>query len=479
MLRELNLVNYGRHIEKKVEFKEGTNIIIGENRSGKTQICEAVSFALYGKTQNSTLEKIINLNADKVSANLITDDFDITRKRKSNSSSLEGLKDFELKNFLNIDYKEFLSIFYISSSEQQSLFDASYLRNFLINIFYLNKYSKIYDKLKMEYKILQEANIDIPKVNKDLLKKRFDRIKKYIQTKEDSIKKYQEIDDKIRSALNKISSKQGELIAQTRQIKKQINLLNAGKCYECSRPYSTEDIQAGLKKLNESLKKIQSQQKEIEIKEKEINTKDVKCSNIMNKIHRRINKAHLLISTIKAKAQQTVPKVNIERIKEIESILPVFNPKGFPSYLLQVYIPVITETANNLLNVIFSDTQIQIRTEKPESNKPDFKPFIKREDKTLELKELSGSERVLVNLCFRLGVMIIYKRLHETCIDTLIIDEGLERLDDINSIKILKLFENCYNLGFLKQAIVITHKDILKSQDNINYIELTRRDNES
>ena len=121
MLKEANLKEFAIHRALSIKFKKGPNAIVGENRVGKTQLLEAICFAYFGKTKNSKLEKIINFDAEEASANIVSDKFDVTRKRKKNSSSLEGIKKLELDNHLNLDYQEFLSMFYISAHEQKSL----------------------------------------------------------------------------------------------------------------------------------------------------------------------------------------------------------------------------------------------------------------------------------------------------------------------------------------------------------------------
>jgi len=56
----------------------------------------------------------------------------------------------------------------------------------------------------------------------------------------------------------------------------------------------------------------------------------------------------------------------------------------------------------------------------------------------------------------------------------MLIDEGLERVDDDNSMRVLQMLKHFMKLNFLNQVILVTHKTILKDQKNINYIELRR-----
>jgi len=471
MLKKINLDSFGIHKSLEINFQPGINALIGANRTGKTHIMEGICFGLHGKTQNSKLEKIINFDSNKATVDLSLTEFNVSRSRTNSGSVLSGIKKLELENFLHLNYQEFLSIFYISSHEQKSLFDPTYLRQFLISIFNLDKYSTIYQRLKVEYAGLSAVNVEIKAVNLPLIKKRFVKVKGLCSGYKKNLEKYEIIDNKIRSILNQISKKESEYSFKKQGLKKEFALLKSGKCSECARPYDKKHIEAGLKRVKTVFKAIQQQEAILTKKQKEVGIKSTKCNKIMGKIDSKINRARRILVILQERAKQQ-PTVNKVRLKELEQLIPIFDPKGFPSYLLKTYIPVITQTANQLLSIIFPDTIVDIRTERPESNRPDFKPFIHRGDKILEMGDLSGSERVLVNLCFRLGIMVIFKQLCNTCIDFMLIDEGLEKVDDDNCLKVLSLFENFMDMGFLKQVIMVTHKDVLKTQDQVHYVEL-------
>lgn len=79
---------------------------------------------------------------------------------------------------------------------------------------------------------------------------------------------------------------------------------------------------------------------------------------------------------------------------------------------------------------------------------------------------------MLINLCLRLGIIVIAKQLNNTSIDFLLCDEGLEKIDDENSLLVLELLKNFISLGYLKQVVVVTHKDKLKQLQDVNYINL-------
>lgn len=472
MIKEIKLDGFGIHKTFSASFKEGINGIIGPNRHGKTQIMEAICYALFGKTQNSKLEKIINFESKEARVKLNLTDFKVARKRTATSSTLEDISKLDLDTRIGLDYNEFLSIFYISSHEQKSLFDPAYLRKFLISIFNLDRYSKRYDVLSAEYRGLQAAEKDVKKVNTDLLKHRFEHIKNILSKIKTSSLKYEELEQKLNKADRAISSKWGELRAYKAQIQRKISQVNQNKCSSCGQKIHDDYKKAVLQRVKEAQLKVNKFEQTLKLKQNELNKKQQFIDSKLSDARDKILRGKQLLIRIQERLKDTGNRSNKDRIALLEKVLPILNPKGFPAYLLQIYIPVITETTNNLLQTIFPDMSVSIRTEKPESNQPDFKPLIHKGNNVQEMVDLSGSERAIVNLCFRLGIMVIYKQLCKTCIDFFMVDEGFEKVDDINSISVIKLFESFLSMGYLKQVFLVTHKDILKKLININYTEI-------
>lgn len=477
MIQKIKLKGFGKHKDLTVDLDPGINAIIGRNRMGKTHIMESICYGLYGKTKNSRLDRIINFDMKSATVDIKLDgDISVQRKRTENQSKLSKIKKTDLEKHLGLSYQEFLSIFYISSHDQKSLFDPSYLRKFLISLFDLEQYSKKYTELRTELKTLQSVRENTPKVNKRLLKERFERVKAITQKTSAKICKYKEAEKSLNKKLNEVYSIRGTVSAKERQIKSKISLMKQGKCPKCRRDFHQENIDKTLAKGRAAFKKLGEVNKKLDKKQDLIQKKLDKIDDAVTEIERELARGRRLMTIIKEKAKEKESHRNTERIRDLEQVLPVFAPKGFPSYLLKVYLPVITETTNNLLQVIFPDIRVKVRTEKPESNKPDFKPLVYRSSEdgedVLEMKDLCGSECAVVNLCFRLGIMVIIKQLSDTSIDFFMVDEGFERIDNENSVAVLKLFENFMELGYLNQVLLVTHKQILKEQSNINYIEL-------
>jgi len=472
MILEVTLKTFGIHRNFHAKFMQGINCIIGANRQGKTHIMEAICYAFFGKTQNSKLEKIINFDATEAEVQLVTDKYKVTRKRTNLQSLLTQTTKLALETDLNVDYSEFLSIFYISSHEQNSLFDATYLRKFLISLFKLDRYSKKYESLNAEYRGLQAVEQETKKFNLQHIKTRCDKINKYLNTQTVSKAELDIISNRLSQASFTLATKRGELNANIMAAKKRLAQVNQQQCAACGQKIDTTYKQTVYAEVEKTQEKIEKLNIILVQKDSEVKQKQERINKQLSIIENHLTKGHQLLARLQEQARTSMVRKNQQRIDDLAKVLPILNPKGFPAYLLQVYIPVITETTNNLLQTIFPDMRITIRTEKPESNQPDFKPLIHKNETTQEMSDLSGSERAVVNLCFRLGIMVIYKQLCKTSIDFMLFDESFEKLDDSNAIKILDLFNNFIEMGYLKQVFLVTHKDILKTQPNLNYIEL-------
>lgn len=100
----------------------------------------------------------------------------------------------------------------------------------------------------------------------------------------------------------------------------------------------------------------------------ELQEKNTKGGQKIAQIEGKIVRGSRLLTIIKARATQATVAPNTGRIKELEQILPIFASSGFPSYILQLYLPQIEATANQLLSLVFPELSLTICNTKPESN---------------------------------------------------------------------------------------------------------------
>ena len=472
MIKKLKLKNFCQHKDVELDFTEGINILLGKNTKGKTNFLESISFVEYSKTNHSTIDKVINYDSNQASVEAIHDDFEVKRSRQKGLSKLSKIKKVDLDSKLNVDYQEYLRIFYLSVHESSKLFDSSYLKKFLITLFNIEKYTKTYDRLRMELNALKTVQPP-KKINRVLLTQRFNRVKEIVVKLKEKRADLEAGGKKYYAAKEKINLARGKLESTKEEYRKKVNRVKWDKCYTCDRPITAKEKAPAIKELRLQKPKILAAEKLVSEKYTKVKLLIDQHATKIGVLDNRISKGRIMLATIKEKLSEKQDSPNIIRIKELQKILPVFSNNGFPAYLLQVYTPVIQETANSLIQLIFRGLSIKIRTYRPNSNIPDFKVMIYRHGIEVgTLDDLSGAERVLVNLCLRLGVTVIYKQLHNTSIDWMLVDEGLEKFDEENSLKIVHLFKNFIKLGYLKQIIIVTHKEELKNLDNVNYITI-------
>ncbi len=58
MIKSISLQNWKTHLDTKLEFSKGTNVIVGKMGSGKSSIMDAISFALYGTFPSQATRKV-------------------------------------------------------------------------------------------------------------------------------------------------------------------------------------------------------------------------------------------------------------------------------------------------------------------------------------------------------------------------------------------------------------------------------------
>jgi len=102
MITSIRLLNWRSHADTRLEFRQGTNLLVGIMGAGKSSILEGISFALFGtfpalERRKLKLENIIRLNEPKATV-ILEFEWDgatyrtersIERSRKGTSSSAE------------------------------------------------------------------------------------------------------------------------------------------------------------------------------------------------------------------------------------------------------------------------------------------------------------------------------------------------------------------------------------------------------
>lgn len=179
-----NFLSFGSSVTK-FDVKEGINLITGLNKdtgrvngTGKTSICEAIVWGLYGKTiKDITKDQIVNWKNKKkcsveVSFSIDDNKYIIERgikpnvlkifKNEKELDQLSSVVDFQnyLENeILKVDYKTFVTLFHNNPNSFVSIFDIpkAQKRKFLENLFNLEAYSDIKNKINKKLSSIDNA----------------------------------------------------------------------------------------------------------------------------------------------------------------------------------------------------------------------------------------------------------------------------------------------------------------------------------
>jgi DNA repair exonuclease SbcCD ATPase subunit len=482
MINNIKLKNTFIHESVDISFKPGINIITGENRKGKSSICEAMCYAITGATNRSSLSRLIKDNEKKSEVTLsYSDKPEFTRIRTATTGNITGgMTKAEVDSFFNISPKIFNSLFYVSSNDDFSLFDSSYLAKFLESIFNLDKYSTIYKKLSIEMNSLKSV-IEAPKQEviteeeKALNRIKLTKLNTDIIVVQEKILKAKDAIGKLKTESNFLYN---EYITASNALKSNdeyITSLQNNICPTCGREYEEKPSEELIKeskiisvahrcKMNDSFNKYNKIENDI----KKVNEAYYKLVELQSRINSDISN----IKYINSIKPASIPESITKRYNDIHAIIDTFKPSGFPLYVVQHYTPPIEVVANKLATSIFEDLSLDISFNTKSNGNLDIAVNTCIRGSRRPLKDVCGSEMILINLCLRLAVIYVFKKLNNTNIDVFIIDEGFEKFDSSTSVKVINLLNKCIETGIIKQCIAVTHKQELKNLDGVNYVRL-------
>ncbi len=328
-LKKLTGKNYTSYKELEIDFtKYNKALVIGmnnqnlsdSNASGKTNLCEAIGFSIWGESRAKTLNENVNFNADECS---VTIDFEhdgkncsITRKRnKSNDSSavdfyMDGVRsngnsatetNEKIVNFLKVNYKTYTNSVYLKQDKNFSLISPDNKsgegRKILEQVLNLEDYELFEKKCKEKIKNLKDKEIskltnfiEFNKSNTEKIAESFKIIKILISQKsekENNIEKikieYDILDNKFNAMKDSINLKKDlekELVSISKiidyQVTEKAKMLEQGKRFRSEKEEKT-------KTLNEKISEKNNIQKEYNEFLKLINENTIVKNNLDKK----------------------------------------------------------------------------------------------------------------------------------------------------------------------------------------------------
>jgi len=193
-----------------------------------------------------------------------------------------------------------------------------------------------------------------------------------------------------------------------------------------------------------------------ELKEEKLSRKKQKFATLNDCIMNIGKNENILQNLLTSKE---VKEISYKKMKLLESILEAFSKNGIPAMLLNSQLPIINNLVNSYLqdNVDFKlkfETEVGVNT---------LDIFIE-DNKSKRMIELaSGMEKMVSSLAIRAALMELTPL---PKLDSLIIDEGFDALDQNNLGNVVKIL--CKLKEKFKAIYVITHIPSLKEyMDNI------------
>lgn len=168
IIKELKLINHRNYLNEKIIFHENTNILIGKNAQGKTNLLEAIYLCARGYSFKSLKEeKIINFNKEesylKADINIGKRNRRVEIKLSSKDKKLIRINELEIESLK--DMKSQFGVVIFSPEELRIIKDTPSIRRKFIDDIIINN-DIIYKKLLSDFnKVRSERN--------NLLKKRF------------------------------------------------------------------------------------------------------------------------------------------------------------------------------------------------------------------------------------------------------------------------------------------------------------------
>ncbi|MPM51091.1 DNA replication and repair protein RecF [bioreactor metagenome] len=167
-IKYLNLMNFRNYKELNLEFCNGTNVFVGDNAQGKTNILEALYYTSIGKSHRTNKDKeLISWNEDEayISTYISKDRLDKKIQIKIFKEGKKGININSIKITKLQELVGVLNVVMFSPEDLNIVKDSpSYRRRFIdIELCKLN--SRYYYSLSMYKKVLNERNTVLKKYN--------------------------------------------------------------------------------------------------------------------------------------------------------------------------------------------------------------------------------------------------------------------------------------------------------------------------
>ena len=529
----------------KLNTEKGELVLLsGRNGSGKSTTLEIFEYCLYGKVKSKTKKKVTLSNLpNKINSNLLTKikfnakDTDIEVVRGMNPNTLElwengvikeragkanidgiienyiGIDLETFKSFISMSVNDFKNFISLTNDEKQLLLDKLFnlevintLNNVLKELVKTNKQQVIKheseittlndsitsiqqaieksiqkdkEDKKTEINFLKEK-FEEQKINYNLLKEKIDKIK----IKDIELKKEYE---KEREQLNNFNN-------ELRNVEKDINLYNSGKCPTCATDFNNDHFFNLKDLLIEKKNKIELFKKEVETTILSVRSKQEKLQTMSDSVNKSFNDLtyqlrnyktqidRLIIEDknnepdnknivefentivdLKNKKTKAQDKHSSGKEKELyyKELTKIFSEDGVKKTIIAGIIKPINHFISE--NIRKMDLSFQVKLDET------FTATITQLNSNYEHEELSTGETRRINI----AILIAYLKLIRTkkYINILFLDEIFSSIDSegIESIlNLLKSFASEYKINIFVVHHALMNQDLFDRVIKIN-----------
>jgi len=464
---------------EKINLITGTNLDdlgASGNGSGKTTIINAILFALYGDVSGLTLKELIRIGEKNCSVNLtfLLNNEPYTIKREI-PTSLTLYKDTEeikfntntltqkhIDNLLNTDINKFKMYHIIDQNKGINLLDLGVLslRKQLME-FVDTYFSEIRNSLLSKKLERENYNIDKKLYTHYLSEKR----KRILQLGLEELRNIRnDLNRSIKETNQGISNTKGEMAGKQKIINYKQS--ETKKAEEGICPILKQSCDKIGKKMSEKDKKKLSDEVELLYKEIEKLKESIKPEQeYLNNLEEQYKDIDLTIDRIKGRILRLINAFQFKDYKYTKKDVQLYADTikvldQFASYYVQEWLSNLSLIVNDLLQNV--NISVEFSTDK------NFIKVINNEQE-LNYAQLSSGQKTFLNTIFKIGILL-NEGVNE---GMLLIDEGINTLDNINLEKLLDILKE---LNF--QSFII-YQNIDKDIKNVNFIELERKDGES
>lgn len=490
---EINFADY-----RGIVYVKGTNKDTGgSNGSGKSSLCEMVSFGLFGKTiRKSTEEALINVDSKKnlrvtieaekpgvgtalivrtkkpTSLNFFLNGEDLTQENANKTQEL-------IESTLGINYKTYSASIIFGQHSDIDFLSATaddkrlIIRNFL-NLDKLFGYRDSIKELKSKFStgskvcatVIQELASQAKDLESRIVNTKPVKLTETYEQVSERQKKIEELRKKrslIQDEANSLSKKHQDL---TKEIAKGV-YSHKDTCKVCKKVYTKKQTQSQVKSLTSKSEKLKK--KLLKLTE-QATSQGIKIANLSRKMNvtewvkrkeeydnylaqKKLKEDHsaLLAKIESREAEKNENDVQYEVMRFWEK---AFSEQGLVKYFIRNILDYLNFKVNEYLSIL-TNNQFTMRFSE------ELDETIHNNGRQLSYISLSGGEKRKINLAVMLALQSLLTHTSKEQSNIIFFDEVAENMDEDGCVGIFNLLKALKDEN--KTVFLITHNAYLKS----------------